>query len=362
MKDLLESVLLEEQLTPAQRTSFGAALEQDPSLGTALRHWLAVRAHLKDGLDSAMPDRRLFALHVLARSGYGDALSEEERAEVSASAGMMERAVEACPALDDVAGRIEEDTAVFMECWEQPVRVVRFAPRVWRMAAGIALLVGFAAVFGLLRGQEDVLTFAAADGETELVVLPDGSTAHLVGEARVSYDAEDFDRQVSFSGNALFDVAHDEDPFTIDTPGAVTTVLGTRFGIRAISGDTEVTLERGRVSLAAANAPDAPVMLAPGQMSRVEAGDLPSEPVAVDLVQALDWTGYLFFDATPMEEVVRILEARFGVDIAVTEALRLEEVTGSFEPSDTPGDILTVLSQVLGASVEGSEAAGFTIR
>ncbi len=357
MQDLLEFLVHEGQLTPAQR----AALERNPAQRDELQQWLQVRAGLKGRLDQVVPDRQAFVLHALARAGHFEELTAAERQQVEASKEAMGRAMEVYPALRDIAGRIEEDRAEFAACWEQPVRIRRLTPRVWRMAAVIVMLIGFAAIFALFLGQ-DLHTVAVSDGETHQLELPDGSTVLLVDDAEVRYDAEDFARHVRFSGSAFFDVAHSEEPFTIATPGAVTTVLGTRFGIKASGEVTAVILERGRVSLAAHDSPEAQVILSPGEMSNVLRGGLPSAPTSVDLMSALGWTGYLFFDATPMVEVARVLQDRYSVDISVVEALQQEQVSGSFEPTDAPAHILSVIATTLDAEVVGSESTGFRIR
>ena len=357
MQDLLESHLLDGELTPAQR----AAVERDPSLRTALRHWLKVRQELRDRLEAALPDRRTFVLYVLHQAGRLEELSEAERQEVMACLDAMEQAKKAYPALNDIAGRIEEDRAAFMQHWEQPVRILRFTPKVWRMAAAIILLIGFAAVFGMLRGG-DQRTIVAHGGQVDQAELPDGSTVLLVDEAELRYNTDNFARHVSFSGNAFFDVVHSENPFTVATRGALITVLGTRFGVRASVEKTEVVLERGRVALASEDMPEDPVILVPGQMSSVSQGGQPRAPVAVNLTHALEWTGYLFFEATPVKEVVRVLEDRYKVEIVVHEGLLREQISGSFEPSDSVARILSVLATALDAVLEGNEMVGFTIR
>ena len=139
-------------------------------------------------------------------------------------------------------------------------------------------------------------------------------------------------------------------------------MTGTRFGIKSADGVTEVVLERGSVSVAARPAPDQSVALHPGEMTSVVRGSLPSAPMPVDLVYALDWTGYFFFNATAMSEVAQVLASRFGIVVTLDEALKQEQVSGSFAPGDAPEQILSVLASTLGATVEGSVRTGFTLR
>ena len=359
MQDVLNLLLQDEPLTPVQR----AALTKDPALCASVQRWLAFRATLRAHLDEALPERRIFVLHALMEAGHADELTEAERTEVAASQGIMTRALEQYPALRDAADRIAEDRAVFMACWEQPVRIRRLTPTAWRIAAAVALIIGFGTVFALFFATNNAETpIAVRDGGLERVQLPDGSIVHLIEEGMLLYDAKDFARHVSVRGNAFFDIVHADAPFTVASPGAVITVLGTRFGIQSDDNSTMVVLESGRVSLAAEHALDQPVLLSPKEMSRVVRGNLPDAPAAVDLAQALHWTGYLFFDATPMFQVSRVLQDRFEVAIAVSEALKDEQVSGTFEPGDDIAYILTTLATTLDAVVERDESAGFIVR
>jgi len=355
----------EEPLTPDQRS----ALDRDPALREAMQQWEAVRSGLSGRLEEALPDRRLFVLHALANAGHTADLTEEELAEVQASRDAVAQAVKRYPALEHVSRRIAEDHAEFMACWDEaevPARIyrltpLRHVPTVWRIAATVLILVGLATIYARLQ-QDDLQMIAVGIGDTQQVVLPDGSTVRLIGGSEIHYDMDNFGREVDFQGNAFFDIVRAEEDFVITTEGAITTVHGTRFGIKAADARTEVVLEHGSVSLAAEKFPDRPVFLSPGERSAVEAGMLPDAPEPVNLTTELDWTGYLFLNATPMAEVVRILSERYDLEIVVDESLQSEQVSGLFKPDDTPDYILSVLVTVLDATLEGDQATGFTIR
>ena len=348
-----------------------AAWSQDSDMRESLQEWGYLTGEIRRGLDTALPDRRVFVLYALTAAGHSDDLTDEELEEVEANRESITQALENSPALQHVATCIAEDRAEFMACCEEeqtatiyrisPLRRVAAIPMIWRIAAVIVVAVGLAVIAqNLLR--DDRNTIAVASGESEQVMLPDGSTVRMIGASELRYDSNSFEREVFFQGNAFFEVEPGGEEFVVFTDGALTTVHGTRFGLMATYGKTELILEHGSVSLASEQFPDQAVLLTPGERSSVVSGMLPEPPQQVNLNRALVWTGYLFFDATPMSEVATILEERFGVAVTVAENLEAEGVSGAFAPEDTPEYILSVLAPTLGATLEGDETAGFTVR
>ena len=107
--------------------------------------------------------------------------------------------------------------------------------------------------------------------------------------------ASTFNRRVTLTGNAFFDIMPDQRSFTVETPTALTTVLGTSFGIQADDNAMEVVLATGSISVASKASPDGLVVLQPGQMSRVTRNGVPTTPAPVDLASALEWTGLFIF-------------------------------------------------------------------
>ncbi len=333
----------------------GDSLERDPLM-------MGIRGQIRSGLAAALPDRRLFVLHALASAGYADELSDMELAEVERSAEAIKSATASFSALEGVAAGIVKDREAFITCWERSARVYRLFPSgVWRIAATVVVLIGLGVLYALFTGG-DQRVVAVSDGASQLATLPDGSTVLMVGDTEMRYDAENFARHITLDGSAFIEVTRSDAPFTAVTQDAVVTVTGTRFGIKSADGVTEVVLERGSVSVAARPAPDQSVALHPGEMTSVVRGSLPSAPMPVDLVYALDWTGYFFFNATAMSEVAQVLASRFGIVVTLDEALKQEQVSGSFAPGDAPEQILSVLASTLGATVEGSVRTGFTLR
>ena len=119
------------------------------------------------------------------------------------------------------------------------------------------------------------ITLTVPTGDYLTTTLPDGTLATLNSGTTLSY-RRTFGwrtRTVRLHGEAFFDVTTDADPFRVQTFNSTVTVLGTRFNVRAWSGDltgaSTVVLEEGRVRFAANATPQQGVELQPGQMSRV---------------------------------------------------------------------------------------------
>ena len=385
MQDPLDAILFYDDLTPAQQEALRVACEDDPTLAETVAHWQQVRTAVRQSLDAHVPDRRLFVLYALDASGRADVLSEDERGELDAARPMLDEAVQMHPALADVAGQVEAACADFEACWtrhfseaEQPVpqampdrkarrpapvrRLVRWS---WRVAAVVAL-VGFAAVMTLMLQRDGSLTtLTVAEGQTELVELADGSTVRLLGGSTLTYadpaKATAFNRRVTLTGRAFFDIVSDQQGFTVETPTALTTVLGTSFGIQADDDAMEVVLATGSISVASKAIQEGMVVLQPGQMSRVARNALPSTPTPVDLSEALEWTGLFIFRATPFSEAAGHLSDRYGIAVTLAPTLEAEGVNGTFTDEQTLQQILTTLATTLNATVQGNDADGYTV-
>ena len=98
------------------------------------------------------------------------------------------------------------------------------------------------------------LLYTSAKGEKKLVTLPDGTLLHLNSGSTLRIDPEfaKTNRYVFLSGEALFDVQHNESlPFIVHVDSYDVKVLGTLFNVKAYTGDVtnEVSLLRGKVEV-----------------------------------------------------------------------------------------------------------------
>lgn len=355
-----------EALTPSEREALQALLAQEPTLARALGCWGALQVHLRERLEKAVPDRRLLVLYALARSGREALLTPEERAELEAARPALEQALKLLSSLEIVVEDIASACADFEEAWaghfagKQPLRPAperrpRLARRrlAYRWVVRVALSSVVLALIGVLWWHQTAkrVVWTVAEGAVAVRTLADGSSVRLVGPAVLRY-AERFDRRLQLEGQAFLEVPPGNQPFVVQTPEAVITVLGTRFGVRSAAGQTEVVLVEGRVALRGRERTEMPVILTPGQRSRVMAGQAPEPPVTVQVSKALLWTGLHIFDGMSMREIASYLSGFYGVTIHVDPSLAAEPIVGTFTQDQPLPEILQALAATLEARLE----------
>lgn len=384
MEDIYETLLFDD--TPTGQPSVQRELDDNPSLARAWAHWCAVRDRIRKRLQDHLPGRRLLVLYALDEAGHGAVLTAEEQDALAATRDDIEQALDTVPALERVVERIQDDHEAFEAAWARetdgtpasarrasseaspaadrpPRQSTRRSGRVaqwWtRRLAVAALVVGAAVLATLYWSQEEAVTTVTVDeGETRVVDLADGSTVRLVGGATFSYPTTLSDttaREVTLrNGRAFFDVPRRADgpDFSVETPSATATVLGTQFGVLTGEDTTAVVLAEGRVNIGAVTDGAGPVTLEPGQRSRVAEGKPPATPTAVDLTTALDWTGLFVFRSTPMSALVDRLQRHYEADISVAPALRDESVSGTFKQDQSVQEVLRTLAKTLNADVQ----------
>jgi len=279
-----------------------------------------------------------------------------------------------------VLRRIREDADVFDATWRDmvdkpavmpprtaPDRLPRRAALrpvrtwAWRAAAVFAVTVFAFALANRFQTDRGTVTLATDSGEVRLVELADGSTVRLLGNSSIAYADGDFDRHVRLHGKAFFDIVKDGKAFTVETPTAFTTVLGTTFGVRADADATEVVLVNGSVSLATRTDRDQFVVLNPGEMSRVAGTAAPSAPRSVDVSAALDWQGLFVFRATPLAEAIARLSRHYGARVTLAEGLAADSVSGTFGQDESLEAILQTLAVTLSADVQRADNGGYVL-
>lgn len=160
-----------------------------------------------------------------------------------------------------------------------------------------ALLIGIAA-FGLFRKRDSNETklvwtsIKTPRGKQSQVWLPDSSlvTLNAGSELRYPLHFEQNKRQVYLSGEAFFQIRHDEAaPFAVYTPLLKVSVLGTSFNVQAYPEDVHiaVAVKTGKVKVVSNSDKHAGNVLLPGQQAlynkndhKVSLGNLDTAAVA----------------------------------------------------------------------------------
>ena len=185
------------------------------------------------------------------------------------------------------------------------------------VAAAIALLV----VFVVLPGQDAPRSEYFADGKALQVELPDGSLVELNQGAKLSYETEGYasNREVELEGEAFFKVAKG-DRFRVTTDAGHVDVLGTRFNVQTGDETLVVGCYSGKVRVA--DAFDKEVgTLEIGQSVALQKGKVIEGTTQGEVPQWAEKS--LEFDNASMEEVVKVLELEFDVEIKCNDCTDL---------------------------------------
>ena len=186
----------------------------------------------------------------------------------------------------------------------------------------------------LLRLEADVSTGL---GETQQVVLSDGSRLHLGADSAATIDYSDDARRIQLLAGAVFvEVATDaRRPFTVVADTLESSALGTAYEVRRLEGGTFVAVAQGTVS-----AEDQAAALS----ERLEAGGwlhvghhgsgTRRGTTRAGLVAA--WrSGRLAVNDWPLGDVVDTLRRYFhGSIVVLDDGLAARRVTGSYDLAD----------------------------
>ena len=222
------------------------------------------------------------------------------------------------------------------------------------VAASLVLAFVSATVAGEFAKEEmaeTMTTVSVPAGQRMDLILSDGTTVRLNSGATISYPNvfSRKSRQVSLSGEAYFDVTHnDRQPFTVNTFACRVEVLGTEFSVNADeeSGRFSTVLAEGSVRLTAVSDPDRTIVMKPDQKVSLSDGKfiLCDRPAELEL----RWTeGIIDIGGLEFDELMKKLEKSFGVEIVIDRDTlpEFEFTDGRLRISDGIEDALCILQE-----------------
>lgn len=207
---------------------------------------------------------------------------------------------------------------------------------VYRYAAAAAAVViaGLSGVFvereinyNKMTAQTNVLEVPA--GQRMSVTLSDGTQVQLNGNTRIEYPVifSRKQRNVKLSGEAFFEVKHDErHPFIVETFASKVEVLGTRFNVYADEASEyfSTALVDGKVKVTTNDETAEQVVLAPDEMVRFVNNHL--VVTKVDAENLISWTeGYVNLADTDFASLMHRFENVYGVKIVI-ERVTMPEI------------------------------------
>lgn len=222
------------------------------------------------------------------------------------------------------------------------------------MAAGAAVAVVAGAL--VWRASDEAGVYRTAVGESQTVVLADGTRLSLNTDTRVRVEYSGALRAVSIgSGEAAFEVAKDPArPFVVRAAGSEVVALGTVFSVRLLpqgpggAAQLAVTLVEGRVAVRAAVdaaagsvVPDRTLEMKAGERVRLVKGSASASAVPqLDrprMEQVLAWQrNEAVFDKTTLAEAVAEMNRYSRTPLVLTSGLTQADwqVSGQFRTGD----------------------------
>lgn len=230
----------------------------------------------------------------------------------------------------------------------------RWTNEMLRYAAIIILVVGVSA-FYVTDMRRDVMqatnTISVPAGQRVDVVLPDGTKVCMNALSKLQYPAyfAGHERKVKLTGEAFFDVVHDEDhPFIVQTYACDVLVLGTKFDVEAHPERNEffTSLVEGEVKITDKNNINNVVTLAPNQQVAYRDGyfivsDIPAH-------ESFMWReGIISFRNAAFMDLIHQFEKYYGLKIEVLNRNNVPKsvFTGKIRISEGVNHALWVLQQ-----------------
>jgi len=244
---------------------------------------------------------------------------------------------------DDLWKRISKQTGI-----DKPAR-----RRPWIFVAAATIATCVAVLFALSRYNNNFRP-------SEKLILNDGTIVWLKDQATLDYSKlTSLDRQVTLSGEALFEVAKDvQHPFTIHCGRYVARVLGTSFNINATDSTVDLTVLTGQVKISSLSTDSSFVVRSNEHVFFAEA-IVTKTNFRLDEVKAITRnTQYdMRFEDTHMEEIIRRVEGKFNVSIRLdNNDLRNCMISADFTDQSL-SITLAMISEALGVrhKIEGKQ-------
>jgi transmembrane sensor len=232
----------------------------------------------------------------------------------------------------------------------------------WYKVAGIAAL--FIMVVWFVLKQHTLTSTPATPlqtlvstrlGEHRTIHLSDGSIIWLSSGSRINYPNYfgAVNREVSFEGEAFFDIAKDKKhPFIIHTGGTSVKVLGTTFNIHAFKElqDITVSLITGKVAF---QYKSGQVRLSPRQQLIYNKSKQTLRKQPITDVQAITGrrNGLYEYKNITVEDIAEDLHKNFNLNIRVDGGVKKCLFYGRKTPQESPIRFLQKMAFVVNASL-----------
>ncbi len=192
-------------------------------------------------------------------------------------------------------------------------------------------------------------TFSTPKGSTYQILLPDGTKVWLNTSSSIRYPVAftGNERQVSLTGEAYFEVAHNASkPFSVEANGSMIQVLGTHFNVSAYADEhrTTTTLVEGSVNV---SKNEKTVLLKPNQQAIVDELTGTIRQSTADVRSVVAWkNGYFRFENESIEDIVDKISRWYDIDAVEYQGEFNERFTGTFQRSKNIAQLFSHLEKL----------------
>jgi len=212
-------------------------------------------------------------------------------------------------------------------------------------------------------GKEDssvlsMVVYKTGNHENKNVKLPDGTIVRLNANSSVTFDPIHFDKKnriVQFSGEGLFDVAHNANrPFLVKMEHTTIKVLGTVFNVKNYRNQSkiETSLFKGKIEFSLDQVSDKHFILNPNEKISVELpakenkDNIAMPTLKLEGIQSMDvngktivsdtsWLqGQLVFKRSSLFDLSKEIANKYGKEIIIKDS-----VVGNYEYTGTIPDL-----------------------
>lgn len=245
---------------------------------------------------------------------------------------------------------------------EKHPRVVKWpVPALVGLAATILILV---AVWlgGGFNTEVQMLSLSTEYGETNELVLPDGTHLTLNANSSVRYAASwenEESRQIWLDGEAFLEVTHlPSQPFIVHAGEADVKVLGTTFNVRNREKNISVLLVEGKVEVLQDEENKA--ILSPGDLAKLGENGLTID--SVETSQFTAWKDHrMVIRGQPIQYIVDRLAWENDIEITVSDANLLQKRVSAVLQTSDPEVLLSALVEIYGLTISKSGENTFQI-
>jgi transmembrane sensor len=228
-------------------------------------------------------------------------------------------------------------------------KVKRSRPKWFYVTEAIAVILILVATYLVYDGLKDQPEIHRSGKTVSTVYLNDSTEVTLKANSllRVPVDFSSDKRIVALEGHAFFKVKQGGDhPFTVEGHHSRIQVLGTSFMVNSRKDDhlDEVTVLEGKVRVSSAHALEEEIIVEPGEKAIIDGRRNAMAVIRSDTANLTAFKDKKFvFDKTPLEDVLRVVEDYFSININVEDRRILKcRLTRTFQ-DPTVDEVMEVL-------------------